>query len=128
MNRRVSIDLAGRRLKDLAFEPFGKPEDIDGAMYGGLRRLHRVMLIMNRRGGTGQIVDFIDLHIERKRHVMPHKLEAWVIVKLVDIALGTGKEIVGTKNFVPLLEQSVDQMRTNETGAAGDKNALSAVV
>ena len=128
MYSRVSIDFAGRRLKYLAFEPFGKPEDIDGAMNGGLCRLDRVMLIMNRRGGTGQIVDFIDLHIERKRHIMPHELEARVIVKLVDIALGTGKEIVGTKNFVPLLEQSVDQMRTDETGAAGNQDALSAVV
>ncbi len=49
-------------------------------------------------------------------------------MELVDVSFCTGKEIVSTKNFVALLQQMTDQMRTDKAGAARNQDALSAVV
>ena len=64
-------------------------------MNAGLGGLHRVVLVVNRRGGAGQIVDLVDLDIERKRHVVAQQLEAMVIEDAVDIAPRAGEEIIG---------------------------------
>jgi hypothetical protein len=66
MHLGIAIDLAGRSLQDLDLEPFGEPQPIDGPLYAGLGSLHRVELIVDRRGGAGEVIDLIDLHIERE--------------------------------------------------------------
>ena len=86
------------------------------------------MLIVDRRGGAGEIVDLIDLDIERESHVVTHKLELRVLVQMLDIAFAAGKEVVGTKHLVALIEQTVDEMRADKAGAPGHENAFAAVV
>jgi hypothetical protein len=49
---------------------------------------------MNRRSRAGEIVDFIDLNKERKRHVVPHQLKSGMSEKMLDVALLAGKKIV----------------------------------
>jgi hypothetical protein len=46
---------------------------------------------------------------------MPHELEPGVVVQVIDIALVAGEEIVEAQNLVPLVEQTVDQMRTDQS-------------
>jgi hypothetical protein len=41
-----------------------------------------------------------------------------------DIQLGTGKVIVQAKDVTTIIEQAFAQMRTEETGTAGDKNTF----
>ena len=48
-------------------------------MHAGLRRLHRIVLIVNGRGRTGEIVDLIDLQIDRERDVVADQLEVFVV-------------------------------------------------
>jgi len=43
--------------------------------------------VVDRRGGTGEIVISVDLDIEREGHVMPHQLEVRVVEALGDIVL-----------------------------------------
>ena len=53
-------------------------------MHAGLGRLHGIVLVVDRRGGAGKIVDLVDIDVERKRHVVAHQLE----VRMVDQVLG----------------------------------------
>ena len=124
----VAIDLAGRCLQDLAFQPLGKAQHIDRPVHRGLGRLHRIMLVVHRRGRASEVVDLVDLDVEREAHVMTHKLETRMVVKVVDIAFGAGEKIVDAENFVPFREQPVDQMRSQETGATRNQNPLALIV
>ena len=127
MRGRVAIDLAGRGLQDLASQPLGEAEHVDRAVHRGLQRLDRVVLVVDRRGRTGEVVDLVDLDIEREADVVAQELEARIGVQMVDVALGRRKQIVGADDLMALLEQPVDQMRAEEAGSARHKDALAAV-
>src|SRR4029077_18474020 len=79
MHGGIAVDLAGRGLEDLGARTLGQAEHIDGAVHAGLGRLHRIVLVVNRRGRTSEVVDLVDLDIERERHVVAHQLEAWIV-------------------------------------------------
>ena len=58
------------------------------------------MLIMDRRGGTGEVINLVDLDIEREGHVMPHQFETWMTYQMFNIMAGSGKEIIRAEYFV----------------------------
>ena len=97
-------------------------------MNTGFGGLHRVVLVMNRRGRTGEVVDFVDLDIERKRHVVAHQLEARMAEHVLDVALRAGKEIVEAQHIVPALDQPVAQVTAQKPCATGDEDALDDIV
>ena len=94
MNGRIAIDLGRGSLENSAFQPFGKAQHVDGAVHAGLGGLHRIALIVDRRGRAGQIVDLVDLDIERKGDVVAEQLEAIVTEDAIEIAPRAGEEIV----------------------------------
>ena len=128
MDSGIAIDLARRGLQDLRLEAFGQAQHVDGAVDGGFRRLHRIMLVMDRRRRTGEIVDLINLDIEREAHIVAHELEARMGVQVIDIALGAGEQIVDAQHFVALIEQPVGQVRSQEAGTACHEDPLSAFI
>ena len=75
MHRRIAVDFGGRGLQKLDLQPLGQPQHVDRADDAGLGRLHGIELIMDRRGRTGEIVDLVDLDIERKRDVVAQQFE-----------------------------------------------------
>ena len=97
-------------------------------MHRSLSRLHRIVLVVDGRRGTGEIVDFVDLHVEREGNVVAQELEPQMIVQMVDVALRSSKEIVGADHFVPLVKKPVYEMRAEEPRAPRHQNALAAVV
>lgn len=126
MNCGVAVNLAGRGLKDGASQPFGEPQHVDGTVHRSFRRGHRIMLVMHGRGRTGEVINFIDLNIERKSNIVAQKLKAVVLVKMFDIAFRPRKQIVHAKNIMALIEKMVDQMRPNKSRTSGDKNSFAA--
>jgi hypothetical protein len=82
----ITVDLAGGRLQDLRLKPLGQPQHVDRAVDGRLRRLHGIALVVDGRCRTREIVDFIDLDVERKGHIVPDQLEALVPDQILDIA------------------------------------------
>src|SRR5947209_2703161 len=62
----IAVDLAGRRLEDLHTQPLGQAEHVDGADHAGLRRLDGIVLVVDRRRRTGEIVDLVNFYVERK--------------------------------------------------------------
>ena len=99
---RIAVNFARRCLKDAAFQPLGEAKHVDRAVHARLGGLHGVVLIVNWRGGTGEVIDFVDLDEERHRYVVPQELEARFVAQMFDIALGPGEQIVGAQDVVAL--------------------------
>ncbi len=95
-------------------------------MHAGLGRLHGVELVVDGRGRAGQVVDLVDLDVERKADVVAHQLEVRVIEQVRDVAPASGEEIVDAEHVVAFLQQEGAKVRAEETGAAGDEDALAA--
>ena len=54
---------------------------------------------MNRRGGTGQVVDFIHFQIKGEAYIMPDQFKIRIVQKMNDVALGPGIEIIHAHNI-----------------------------
>jgi hypothetical protein len=121
MHGRVAIDFAGRGLKDFRPRALGETQHVDRAVHAGLQCLHGIILIMDRRGRAGEIVDLVDLHIEREGHVVPHHLEARLAQQMLDVAAAAGEIVVDAQHFMAGRDQQVAQVRADETGSAADK-------
>lgn len=49
-------------------------------------------------------------------------------MQMVDIPLGARKQIIDAQHLMPKIQQPIDEMRSQEPSAAGDKNTLSAFI
>ena len=78
---------------------------------------------MRRRGRTREVVDLIHFELERVDDVVPDKLETRMGQQVRDVRFLPGKEIVDTNDLVPVLDQSIAEMRTQEAGPAGAETA-----
>jgi hypothetical protein len=72
-------------------------------------------LIVNRRCRTRQIVNLVDLYVERKGNVVTHQFKMRVSQQVDDVLLRSGKEVVYAKNVIALREQALAQVRTQKT-------------
>ena len=70
----------------------------------------------------GQIVDFIELDVERERHVVAHEFEAAVVDQILDILARSREEIVDAENFVSFREEPLAKMRAQKPGSACHQN------
>ena len=78
---------------------------------------------MDRRSGAREIVYFIDLDMERIRHVVPQQFEVPVRQQVLDILSRASEKIVNAQNLAPGLEQALAQVGSQKSGAAGDKDS-----
>jgi hypothetical protein len=115
----IAVDLAGRGLEDARAHPLGEAKHVDRAKHAGLGRLHRVVLVVDRRGRAGQIVDLVHLDIERPGDVVPHEFEVRMVAIGDQIVAGAGEQIVHAQHLVPALQQFADEVGSKETGASG---------
>jgi len=72
----ITVDFARGSLDNATLKPLSEAKHVDRAVDGRLGRLHRIVLVVNWRGGTSQIVDFIGLDVQRKGHIVAQKIEA----------------------------------------------------
>ena len=123
MHGRVAIDLAGRGLEDLRPHPLGQPQHVDRAVDRGLGRLHRIVLVVDRRGRAGEVVDLVDLDVEREGHVVPHQLELRMAETGSDVVLVAREVVVDAQHVVARRQQALAKMRAQEARAAGHQNS-----
>ena len=69
-------------------------------MHAGLGGLHRIVLVVHRRGRACQIVDLVHLDIERKGDVVAHRLEMRIVQQVRDVVLAAGEVIVDAQHVV----------------------------
>ncbi len=123
MHRGVAIHLGGRGLENPSPEPLGQHQHVDGAQHVRFDGLDRVVLVMNRRGRAGQIVDLVDFDEERLGHVVPEDLELLVIEQVLDVLSAAGEEVVQADDMVALCEEPFAEVGADEAGAAGYEDA-----
>jgi hypothetical protein len=93
-------------------------------MHASLRRLHRIVLVVNGRSRAGEIVDLVDLQIDRECHVVADKLEALVINQMLYVASGAGEEVVEADDLRALSQQAFAEVRAQKTGPTGHQYTL----
>jgi hypothetical protein len=94
-------------------------------VHAGLDGLNRVVLVMDRRSGTGQVVDLVHLDIQGEIDVMPKQLESAMVEQVRDPVPGGRVKIVHTQDFMPPRQQKITQMRSQEAGPTGHQHPLS---
>ena len=77
---------------------------------------------MNGRSRTGEIVDFVDLDVERKCDVVPHQFEMLVIEKMLDIFPAAGEKIIDTKNISARREKPLAKVRAEKSSPSRHQN------
>ena len=94
-------------------------------MHTRLCRLHRIVLIVDGRGRAREIVDFVNLDVEREGHVMTEELKIFVLPEVTHIALRASCEIVDAKHLMSISQEPVAKMRPQEPSPSCDKNRTS---
>jgi len=133
MDRGVAVNFGSRGLENRALEPLGEPEHVDRAVHARLGRLHRIVLVMDWRGGTGEIADLIDLDVERQGHVVPQQFEPGIADEMRGAANGNFADASPSPHA--LVDESivrdldgvfggVDRGRLSSAEAATDRGAL----
>jgi hypothetical protein len=87
-------------------------------------RLHRVVLVVDRRGGAREVVDLVHLQVEREGDVVPDDLEVGAADQVGDVALAAGVEVVAADDVAALLQQALAEKGAQEPGAARDQDAF----
>ena len=92
-------------------------------MHAGLGGLHRIVLIVDWRCRTSEIVDLIDLHIERERHVVTDQFETFVIKQRFDVPSCAGEKIVHAQDLRSVCKQTLTKMRAEKARTTGNQDA-----
>lgn len=92
----------------------------------GYDRLDGVVLVMDWGGGTGEVIDLVDLEQDRLDDIVPDELEPGVAEQMNEVVLPAGEEVVHNDDIVAPSDQLVDEVASNETGAASDDDPGSA--
>ena len=123
VNARITIHFRRGRLEDAGPHAFREPQHVDRTMDTGLRRLHRIVLIVNRRSRASEVINLVHLDIKWKRHVVTDKLESVMVEQMVDVAPRAGEEIVDAYDIRAVRNQPFTEMRTEKAGPPGNHDA-----
>jgi hypothetical protein len=111
-------------LQDLCPGPLGQAQHVDHAVHRCLGRLDRIMLVMHRRSGTGEVVDLVHLDMQRKRDVVADRLEIGLRKKRRDQRPASGEIVVGTEHVMSFGHQPRTQMTADEPRASRHEDAF----
>jgi hypothetical protein len=90
--------------------------DVD---FGGL---DRIILIVDRSGWTGQVVNLVGFDIKREGDVMADKLKERILKEMQNISLGPGVEVIYAQDIAALIQKAFTEMGANESRASCYKN------
>ena len=121
----ITVNFRRRRLKDRNPQSLCQSQHVDGPVNARLDRLHRIELVVDGRGGAGQVVDFVHLDKQRECYVVTDDFKARVGQQVFDVLLGTGEEVVHTDDFAAFLQQTFAEVGSQKSGSACDEDAFS---
>ena len=76
---RIAVNLACGGLKYARAETFGETQHVDRPVDRYLRRLNRIVLIVDGRSGAGQIVNEVHFDKQREADIVSHKFKAGMV-------------------------------------------------
>ena len=122
MDLRIPVNLGRRGLKDTSLDPLREAEAIDGAHHRGLCRLDRIELVVRRGSWASQIVDLVDLDLERINDIMPDQLKPGIVHQMLDVRFAAGKKVIQADHIVIRSDQPLAKMGAKKPGSTGNKN------
>ena len=109
-------------------DPLGQTEHMDRTHNIGFDRLHRIILVMNGRCGTGQIVNLVNFQKDRLRQIVSDQFKVRFIEQVKNVFFVAGKKIVQAQDIVTVLHQTFAQMGPQKPGAPCYQNAFIEVI
>ncbi len=118
----VAVDLAGGGLQHPRTAVARPLQQAVHADHAGQQRLHRIGLVVPRRGGAGEVVDAGGAQAGRQRlhHVGLDQREAAVVAHGVEILEAAGVQVVDADHAPAVADQAFAEIAAEEAGAAGD--------
>ncbi len=96
-------------------------ERVKGSERADFERGDAVHAVVNRAGRAGKVKDVVDFaHVERLANIFLDKFETRIVAQVLEVGAASGEQIVDDDHAPAFAEQGVAQMRSQETGAAGD--------
>jgi hypothetical protein len=123
VDARIAIDFGRGRLENSCPQTFCKSQHVDCAVHTGFRRLHWVVLVVDRRSRTCEIVNLIDFHVEWEGDIVPDQFEMRMNDQVFDVPSRSSEEIVDAENDRAICQQALAQVRTEEASTAGNQYA-----
>ena len=124
MDQRVAVYFGSRSLQDFCVVAVGDGEHVHGAYDRGLRRLDRVVLVVDRRCRAGEVVNLLDFGHIGVDDVVADDFEVGVFQQMADVALVSREVVVDADDVVALFKQAFTQVGTDESGTTGDEYSL----
>jgi hypothetical protein len=118
----ITVDLGGGGLEDAGPDAPGQGQHVERADHVGLDGLDRVVLVVNRGGRTGEVVDLPDREQERLAYIVTQQLEPAGVQQVADVVAPPREEVVQTDDFVTLGDQTLTEMRADESGPTRDQH------
>ena len=123
VNGGIAVYLGGGGLQDPGLHALGEAQHVYGAVNAGLGRLHRVELVMNRGRRAGEVINVVDLDVERKADIMSNELKPGIRHDVVHVLPRCRDEVVQAEDLIPAGQQSLAQMGAYESGSSDDKDS-----
>ena len=105
MDMGVPVHFRGRCLKNPCPYPFCESQHVDGAHDACFDGFDRIVLVMNRRCRTCQVINSVDLKQYRLGNVVTNQFESGIAEQRENVPLIPGKEIVEAQNIMPFPDQ-----------------------
>src|SRR5439155_3031782 len=93
MDLRVTINFRSRSLQNARMYPLGQTKHIDGAHHVGLDRLYRIVLIVNRRCRTREVINLIDFKENWLDHIVTRQIKPMIVEQMCNVLPPSCKEI-----------------------------------
>ncbi|KAK3016094.1 hypothetical protein RJ639_006338 [Escallonia herrerae] len=85
----------------------------------GYDSLDRIVLVMNGRGGAGQVINLVHFQQNRLHHIVPNQLEPGVPKVVHHVLLPPGEKIINDNHIITPSNQLINQMGPHKSGATG---------
>jgi hypothetical protein len=65
------------------------------------------VVVVDRRCGTRQIVNFVHFDVQWKGYIVPYHLEIFMVKELFDVSSDAGKEIIDAHDYCSIGKQAL---------------------
>src|SRR6185312_765798 len=97
-------------LKNASSHSLCQSQHVDHAHHTGLHRFHRVVLIVDWRSRTREVIDLIDLEKNRLDNVVAKQLKARIIEQRQNILAPSREKVVEANYLVTFIQESLTKM------------------
>src|SRR5258707_12602564 len=121
MNQRITVNLRSRGQQESRSFLTGQTQSLVSAEGAHLQSLDRQFQVINRAGRRSKMPNVIHRTAEEQKlgNILLHEFEVRVACQVRNIIDATCNKVVDGDHKVPAFKQEIDEVGSQETGAAG---------